>query len=60
MAAVTPFNFPLNLVCHKVGPAIAAGNAVLIKPASVTPLSALALTELLLAVRFTRSRRSPV
>ena len=48
VAAITPFNFPLNLVCHKVGPAIAAGNAVLIKPASVTPLSALALTELLL------------
>ena len=47
-AAITPFNFPLNLVCHKVGPAIAAGNAVLLKPAGDTPLSALALTELLL------------
>src|SRR4029079_13964811 len=46
--AITPFNFPLNLVCHKVGPAIAAGNAVLIKPASDTPLSALKLTEILL------------
>lgn len=48
VAAVTPFNFPLNLVCHKVGPAIAAGNAVIIKPASDTPLSALKLTEILL------------
>ena len=48
VAAITPFNFPLNLVCHKVGPAIAAGNAVLIKPSGDTPLSALALTELLL------------
>lgn len=49
VAAVTPFNFPLNLVCHKVGPAIAAGNAILIKPASNTPLSALKLVEILLA-----------
>lgn len=49
VAAITPFNFPLNLVCHKVGPAIAGGNAVLIKPASDTPLSALRLVEILLA-----------
>lgn len=48
VAAITPFNFPLNLVCHKVGPAIAAGNAILIKPASDTPLSALKLTKILL------------
>jgi glyceraldehyde-3-phosphate dehydrogenase (NADP+) len=48
VAAITPFNFPLNLVVHKVGPAIAAGNAVLIKPASNTPLSALKLVEVLL------------
>lgn len=48
VAAITPFNFPLNLVCHKVGPAIAAGNAVIIKPASDTPLSALKLVEILL------------
>lgn len=48
VAAITPFNFPLNLVCHKVGPALAGGNAVLIKPASDTPLSALKLTEILL------------
>ena len=48
VAAITPFNFPLNLVCHKVGPAIAGGNAVLIKPASDTPLSSLKLVEILL------------
>lgn len=48
VAAITPFNFPLNLVAHKVGPAVAGGNAVLIKPASNTPLSALKLTEILL------------
>ncbi len=48
VAAISPFNFPLMLVLHKVGPAIAAGNAVLMKPASDTPLSALKLTELLL------------
>ena len=48
VAAVTPFNFPLNLVCHKVGPALAGGNAVVVKPASDTPLSALKLVELLL------------
>jgi acyl-CoA reductase-like NAD-dependent aldehyde dehydrogenase len=48
VAAISPFNFPLNLVAHKVGPALAAGNAVLIKPASDTPLSALKLVEILL------------
>ena len=48
VAAITPFNFPLHLVCHKVGPAIAAGNAVIIKPATDTPLSALKLVECLL------------
>ncbi|MEX0761876.1 MAG: aldehyde dehydrogenase family protein [Dehalococcoidia bacterium] len=48
VAAIAPFNFPLNLVAHKVGPALAAGNAVVIKPASDTPLSALKLTEILL------------
>jgi acyl-CoA reductase-like NAD-dependent aldehyde dehydrogenase len=46
--AITPFNFPLNLVAHKVAPALAAGNAVIVKPATHTPLSALKLTELLL------------
>jgi acyl-CoA reductase-like NAD-dependent aldehyde dehydrogenase len=48
VAAISPFNFPLNLVCHKVGPAIAAGCPVVLKPASATPLSALALADLLL------------
>ena len=47
VVAISPFNFPLNLVAHKVGPALAAGNAVIIKPASDTPLSALKLTEVL-------------
>ncbi|MGH8104152.1 MAG: aldehyde dehydrogenase family protein, partial [bacterium] len=46
--AITPFNFPLNLACHKVGPAIAAGNAVILKPSSYTPLTGLKLGELLL------------
>ncbi|MBT2642524.1 aldehyde dehydrogenase family protein [Bacillus sp. ISL-41] len=40
IAAITPFNFPMNLVAHKVGPAIAAGNTIVLKPASQTPLSA--------------------
>ena len=48
VAAIAPFNFPLNLVCHKVGPALAAGNSVVLKPAGDTPLSALKLVELLL------------
>jgi acyl-CoA reductase-like NAD-dependent aldehyde dehydrogenase len=48
VAAITPFNFPLNLVCHKVGPALAGGNAVIVKPASDTPLIALKLVEILL------------
>ena len=48
VAAISPFNFPLNLVCHKVGPALAAGNSVIIKPATDTPLSALKLTKILL------------
>lgn len=46
VGAITPFNFPFNLVAHKVGPAIAAGNTVVLKPASQTPLSALALADL--------------
>jgi acyl-CoA reductase-like NAD-dependent aldehyde dehydrogenase len=48
VVAISPFNFPLNLVCHKVGPALAGGNAVIVKPATDTPLSALTLTEILL------------
>ncbi len=48
VAAVTPFNFPLNMVAHKVAPALAAGNAVVLKPASATPLTALKLARTLL------------
>ncbi len=47
---ITPFNFPLNLVAHKVAPALAAGNAILIKPAPQTPLTALLLGELVAGV----------
>ncbi len=47
VAAITPFNFPLNLVAHKVGPALAAGNTVVLKPASATPLVAIRLAGLL-------------
>jgi acyl-CoA reductase-like NAD-dependent aldehyde dehydrogenase len=46
IAAITPFNFPMNLVAHKVGPALAAGNTVVLKPASQTPLSAYKMAEL--------------
>ena len=45
---ITPFNFPLNLVVHKVAPALAAGNPIVIKPAPQTPLTALLLGELIL------------
>lgn len=48
VVAITPFNFPLNLVCHKLGPALAAGNSVILKPASDTPLTALRMVEILL------------
>lgn len=47
VGAITPFNFPMNLVAHKVGPAIAAGNTIILKPASQTPISAYFLAELL-------------
>ncbi|WP_408011667.1 aldehyde dehydrogenase family protein [Pseudalkalibacillus sp. A8] len=47
VTAITPFNFPMNLVAHKVGPALAAGNTIVLKPASQTPLSSLFLGELL-------------
>ena len=46
VGAISPFNFPLNLVAHKLAPALAAGCAVVLKPASQTPLSALMLAEL--------------
>jgi acyl-CoA reductase-like NAD-dependent aldehyde dehydrogenase len=46
VGAISPFNFPLNLVAHKLAPALAAGCAIVLKPASQTPLSALLLAEL--------------
>ena len=46
--AISPFNFPLNLIAHKVAPAIAVGNPVLIKPSSATPMTAFKLAEIIL------------
>lgn len=46
VSAITPFNFPFNLVAHKLGPAFAVGNTVVLKPASQTPLSALIMAEI--------------
>ncbi|MDO7786796.1 aldehyde dehydrogenase family protein [Desulforamulus aquiferis] len=48
VCAITPFNFPANLTCHKIGPAIAAGNAVVYKPASTTPIFGAKLCEIFL------------
>jgi glyceraldehyde-3-phosphate dehydrogenase (NADP+) len=48
IAAITPFNDPLNLVAHKLGPAVAGGNSVVLKPATVTPLSGIKLAECML------------
>lgn len=45
VGAITPFNYPLNLLCHKLGPAIAAGNAVVAKPSPKAPLAAARLAE---------------
>ncbi|MEK3881891.1 aldehyde dehydrogenase family protein [Paenibacillus sp. PL2-23] len=47
IAAITPFNVPLNLVCHKIGPALAGGNSVVLKPSEVTPIVSLLLAEAL-------------
>ena len=49
VGAITPFNFPLNLVAHKLAPAIASGNAFILKPAEQTPLTAVALFEIMLS-----------
>lgn len=46
VGAISPFNFPLNLVAHKVGPALAAGNAVVLKPASATPITSLLMARM--------------
>jgi acyl-CoA reductase-like NAD-dependent aldehyde dehydrogenase len=48
IAAISPFNFPLNLVAHKVAPAIASGNTLVLKPASTTPLAAVKLCQILM------------
>jgi glyceraldehyde-3-phosphate dehydrogenase (NADP+) len=48
IAGITPFNFPLNLVAHKVAPALASGNPIVVRPASQTPVSSLRLAELVL------------
>jgi acyl-CoA reductase-like NAD-dependent aldehyde dehydrogenase len=47
IAAISPFNFPLNLVAHKVAPALASGNTLVLKPASTTPLAAVKLCQIL-------------
>jgi len=49
VAGIVPFNFPLNLACHKLAPAIAAGNSVILKPASATPVSSLILGDMAVA-----------
>jgi len=49
VAGIVPFNFPLNLACHKLAPAIAAGNSIILKPASATPVSALVLGDMAVA-----------
>jgi glyceraldehyde-3-phosphate dehydrogenase (NADP+) len=49
IVGISPFNFPLNLVAHKVAPAIAAGNSIILRPASQTPVSALKLAEVISA-----------
>ncbi|WP_222335478.1 aldehyde dehydrogenase family protein [Rhizobium leguminosarum] len=48
ITAITPYNDPLNLVAHKLGPAIAGGNAILLKPSELTPLSAIKLADVLI------------
>ncbi len=48
VCAITPFNSPLNVVLHKIGPALAAGNAVVLKPSGFTPITAVRLAELLI------------
>ena len=52
IAAITPFNYPLNLVAHKVGPALAANNPIIVKPSEKTPMTALKMRDLLLEVGF--------
>jgi acyl-CoA reductase-like NAD-dependent aldehyde dehydrogenase len=49
VVGIVPFNFPLNLACHKLAPAIAAGNSIILKPASATPVSSLVLGDMAIA-----------
>lgn len=58
IAAITPFNDPMNLVAHKIGPGLIAGNAIVLKPAQTTPLSALALVDILLRAGMPAGRMS--
>jgi acyl-CoA reductase-like NAD-dependent aldehyde dehydrogenase len=60
VVAITPFNSPLNTVAHKIGPAFAAGNAVILKPASATPLTACKLAEVLIEAGMPRGFLSVV
>lgn len=48
VCAISPFNFPINLVAHKIAPAIAAGNAFVLKPATVTPLTSIRLLQIMI------------
>ncbi len=52
IGCITPFNFPLNLTCHKVAPALAAGNSVIIKPSENTSLTVIKLAEVLIEAGF--------
>lgn len=60
IAAITPFNFPLNLVSHKIAPSIASGNPIVLKPASKTPITALKLGEIILETKWPRGGLSVV
>jgi glyceraldehyde-3-phosphate dehydrogenase (NADP+) len=52
IVAISPFNFPLNLAAHKIGPALAAGNAIILKPSSLAPLAAIQLGKILIEAGF--------
>lgn len=60
IAAITPFNFPLNLVIHKIAPALGSGNSVILKPSSFTPITAIKLCELFLETSLPRKAISLV
>ncbi len=57
---ITPFNYPLNLACHKIGPAIASGNAIILKPSSKTPLSSLILGKIIIDAGFPKKAISVI